>query len=162
MKLNSKKKKQAELKREDIIMNLPSFINEILLLINSGTALNDAFYKTAKSYEGDEGFFRSEVVKIAVSAKKSGESMIAGFFRFAGTAGVKELTRVAGFLIENQNRGTDMWDKLEELAAGLWEERKRLCMKKIKVAETKMSFPLGIMLLSLIIMTSAPAMLKIN
>ncbi len=150
------------MRREDIIMNLPFFINELLLLINSGVALSDAFYKTAKSYENDKGYFRGEIVKIAVNSKKSGDDMIAGFFRLARTAGVKELTRVAGFLIENRNRGTDMWDKLEELAEGLWEERKRLCLKKIKVAETKMSFPLGIMLLSLIIITSAPAMLKIN
>ncbi len=160
--MNFNRKKAIEACREDVIMNLPFFINEILLLINSGVTLNDALYKTAESYEGDSGFFRSEISKIARSSKRNGENMLTGFYIFARNVNVKELTRVAGFLLENRNRGTDMWDKLEEIAEGLWEERKRLCMKKIKLAETKMSFPLGIMLLSLIIMTSAPAMLKIN
>ena len=51
---------------------------------------------------------------------------------------------------------------MEELSEDLWAERKRICMEKIKVSETKMSFPLGIMLISLILMTSAPALMQIR
>ena len=50
----------------------------------------------------------------------------------------------------------------EPLPEDLWEERKRLCMEKIKKSELKMSFPLAIMLISLILMTSAPALMQIT
>ena len=66
------------------------------------------------------------------------------------------------YLYENKNRGTELFDSLSELAEDLWEERKRLCMEKIKKSELKMSFPLAIMLISLILMTSAPALMQIT
>lgn len=53
-----------------------------------------------------------------------------------------------------------MWDRLAEEGERLWEERRRRAMEKIKIAESKMSFPLGIMLIALIIITAAPAMLQ--
>ena len=63
--------------------------------------------------------------------------------------------------MENQNRGTDLWDKLAEQSEMLWEERKRAAMRKIRLSESKMSFPLGILLIALIVITAAPAMLQI-
>ena len=74
----------------------------------------------------------------------------------------KELTRAAGILMENRDRGTDLWEKLAEQSEALWTERKRAATEKIRLAESKMSFPLGIMLMALIIITAAPAMMQIR
>ena len=73
---------------------------------------------------------------------------------------MKEFSRVSGILLDSRDRGTQMWDRLAEEGERLWEERRIRAMEKIKIAESKMSFPLGIMLIALIIITAAPAMLQ--
>ena len=162
----TKLKKQKQRQREDIILDLPSFINQLLLLMDSGLVLNEAIRRVAYEYgrlpEEQQSFFTREVAEILRRCEKSGENLINEFYAFAGRSDVKELIRTANFLYENKNRGTEIWDRLSDLSEDLWEERKRLCMERIKVSETKMSFPLGIMLISLILMTSAPALMQIR
>ena len=159
-------KKLIEKQKEEIVMGLPAFINQLLLLMDSGLILRDAFKKIAFEYaalpEKDRDHFTEKVAEIAADADKTGMDVINGFYYFACGANVKELTKTANFLYENKNRGTELWESLSGLAEDLWDERKRLCMERIKKSELKMSFPLGIMLISLILMTSAPALMQIG
>lgn len=165
MKLKSKRKKEIEKRRLEIVYSLPGFINRLLLLMNSGAVLNEAFCKIAIEYQeaGEErkNYFTEEICRIYNESQKNGESVIKGFHRFGRESNVRELSRVANILAENQNRGTDLWDKLAEQGELLWEERKRTAMREIRMAESKMSFPLGVLLIALIIITAAPAMLQI-
>lgn len=161
-----KKRKEDEKHREEIILSLPSFINQLLLLMDSGLILNDAFKRVALEYRRtplkNRNYFAEKVITVYEESEKTGEGVINGFYSFACREKVKELTKTANFLYENKNRGTELYKSLSELSEGLWEERKRLCMEKIRKSELKMSFPLGIMLISLIIMTAAPALMQIN
>ncbi len=163
--MKSKVRKMQENNRQDIILTLPSFINQLLLLMNSGAPVQAAFCKIAESYESfDErrhNYFTREICNIYDSSMKNGENVINGFYNFARRSNVRELTRAASILYENQSRGTDLWEKLAEQSELLWEERKRTAMSRIRLAESKMSFPLGILLMALIIITAAPAMLQI-
>lgn len=163
--MKSKTKKENEKKRLEIICSLPGFINRLLLLMNSGAVLNEAFCKIAIEYQNTDddrkNFFTEEICRIYEESQRNGESVIKGFYRFGRESNVRELSRVANILAENQNRGTDLWDKLAEQGELLWEERKRTAMKEIRMAESKMSFPLGILLIALIIITAAPAMLQL-
>ena len=159
------KRKVAEQNREDIIITLPGFINQMLLLMNSGMIMQDAFCRIAENYaqytQKRQNYFTEQVVKIYSESKRNNENVIAGFYKFSRLSGVKELTRVAAMLLENVDRGTDLWEKLAEHSEALWAERKRAVLEKIRLAESKMSFPLGIMLIALIIITAAPAMMQI-
>lgn len=146
-------------------MSLPGFINQLLLLMNSGVILQDAFCRIADGYgqlpEARQNYFTREIYNIYQSAAETGESVIPGFYRFGRFSGVKELTRVSNILMENRDKGTDLWEKLAEQSEALWAERKRLALERIRLAESKMSFPLGLLLLALIIITAAPAMMQI-
>lgn len=154
-----------EKNRQEIIISLPGFINQLLLLMNSGAVVTEAFCKIAESYksldERRQNYFTREICNIYEASMKNGENVINGFYNFARCSNVRELARVASILLENQNRGTDLWEKLAEQSELLWEERKRTAMSRIRLAESKMSFPLGILLMALIIITAAPAMLQI-
>lgn len=165
-KQHKKQKKLMETRREETIMALPGFINQMMLLLDSGLILNDAFLNIASEYarlpEREKNYFTEKVAEIAEEAMKSGTGAINGFCRFAMSCSIKELTKTANYLYENKNRGTELWDSLSELSGDLWEERKRLCMVRIRRSELKMSFPLAIMLISLILMTSAPALMQIT
>ena len=160
--MKSDEKKTVKKQKEEIIMALPGFINQLLLLMNSGTAVKDAFCRIAGSYtvlpEARKNSFTEAVCSIYDNSCKTGENVIAGFYCYSRLSGVKEL---ANILMENRDKGTDLWEKLAEQSDALWAERKRLALEKIRLAESKMSFPLGILLIALIIITAAPAMLQI-
>ncbi|MCR5182945.1 MAG: hypothetical protein K6D56_07960 [Clostridia bacterium] len=161
-----KEREKALREKQDVIMELPGFLNQVLLLMDSGLILRDAFMNVAGEYgsipEAERGFFRDRVLKMAVTSNLTGEDVISLFYEFSCRTDVKELKKAGNFLYENRNRGTEIWERLSELSEGLWQERKRLCLERMRVAETKMSFPLGIMLISLILMTSAPAVMQIT
>ncbi len=160
-----KVKKIMKKNREDIIMTIPAFINQLLLLMNSGIVLQDAFCKIADGYgrlpNDRQNYFTREINNIYLTSSRSGENVIVGFYKFSKFSNVKELSRVANILMENREKGTQLWDKLAEQSEALWAERKRLAMERIRLAESKMSFPLGFLLLALIIITAAPAMMQI-
>lgn len=160
-----REKREDERKHGDIIIMLPSFINQLLLLMNSGAALENSFEKIAESYEkipdNRKTYFEVSICNIYNTGKKTGESNIVGFYKFARLSNVKELNRVAGIMMENRDKGTELWQKLAEQADALWTERKRIATEKVRLAESKMSFPLGVLLISLIIITAAPAMMQI-
>ena len=154
-----------ERNREDIIMTMPGFINQLLLLMNSGITAQEAFMRIGESYgrlpEERQNYFTREISGIIQASQRNGESVILGFYRFSSFSAVKELTRTANILMENRDRGTDLWEKLAEQGEALWASRKNTALEKIRLAESKMSFPLAILLTALIIITAAPAMMQI-
>ena len=157
------RRKDAEKRRDDIIMSIPTFINQLLLLLSSGMVLQEAMDKIALKYGedgGDKNYFTKSVYELYEVSKKNGDNFLNSFCKFGKESHVKEFSRVSGILLDSRDRGTQMWDRLAEEGERLWEERRRRAMEKIKIAESKMSFPLGIMLIALIIITAAPAMLQ--
>lgn len=143
---------------------LPSFINQILLLLNSGMVLQEALKYVAVHYKKLEddrkNTFILEYIKVYDDSLKTGESMIKGFYRLGRESRVKELSRVAGIIADSGRRGVNLWDKLADEGEELWEERKRNALERIRLSESKMSFPLGLLLIALILITAAPAMLQ--
>lgn len=159
-----KDKKKEEKRRSDIIYALPSFINQLLLLLNSGMVLQEAMIYIAVSYKNmDENHYNVFIIsyiKIYDDFLKTGESILKGFYRFGKDSRVKELSRVAGIIADSGQRGTELWDRLAAEGENLWAERKHIALEKIRLSESKMSFPLGLLLIALILITAAPAMLQ--
>ncbi len=164
--MKSKEKKTLEKQREEILIMVPSFINQVLLLMNSGMILPDALTRIAEQYESMEekrqNCFTREICLINKMSQNSGENIVILFYQFSRRANVKELNRVANIMVENMNRGTALWNKLAEEGEMLWQERKRIAMEKMRISESKMSFPLGLLLVSLLLLTAGPAFLQMK
>ena len=118
-------RKEAEKHREEIILSIPGFISQLLLLMDSGLVLNDAVRRIASEYssfpQGERNYFTEKVAGIYEDCERTGENVISGFHAFAFKEKVKELTKTANYLYENKNRGTDMFLSLSELSESLWE-----------------------------------------
>ena len=140
-----------------MISSLPSFINQILLLLNSGMVLQEAMIYIAVNYKKldreRQDTFILEYIRVYDDSMKTGESIIKGFYRLGRDSRVKELSRVAGIIADSSRRGVDQGEQL-------WRERKRTALEKIRLSESKMSFPLALLLIALILITAAPAMLQ--
>ena len=80
---------------------------------------------------------------------------------YASKHDVKELIRIAAILTENEKRGSDVVDSLARESRYLWDERKIVAKEQGKSIDARMSYPLGLLLILLIVITMAPAMMNI-
>ena len=148
-----------------MIRQLPEFVNRLVLLLNAGLVLNSAFEKAAgeNKYPEREGsdYFYSRLRDIYISSKTANGSMHGEFKRFARESGVKELMRISNILGDNISKGVNLTEKLERESELLWINRKKSCEERGRLAETKLTLPLMIFLIVLMIITIAPALMEL-
>lgn len=160
-----KKTNTEDENRKDIVRCLPRFTNQLLLMMNAGMILSDAFEKITESYEliknEDKGCFEKELIEVYESNKEHRISTAGLINEWANRHNVKELMRIATILTENEKRGSDVIDNLSRESKYLWDDRKIIARESGKMIDTKMSYPMGLLLLLLIVITMAPALLNL-
>ncbi|MDO4392810.1 MAG: hypothetical protein Q4C80_00140 [Bacillota bacterium] len=158
-------KKEQEQRKNSVMRQLPEFVNRLVLLLNAGLVLNTAFEKTVEEsvrYCGDDkDYFYSNMSDIYESVKHANGSMSKGLRNFAKESGIKELMRVSNIISDNINKGVELNKKLERESELLWIMRKKNCEERGKMAETKLTLPLMLFLMVLIIITVAPALIEL-
>ena len=154
---------EAEARRE-IMRGLPRFCNQLFLMMNAGMILSDAFETICSSYieygrENMTVFERelSDLYKENTDHRISTASLIS---EYAARHNVKEMIRIAAILTENERRGSDVIESLSRESKYLWDDRKIVARESGKMIDTKMSWPLGLLLILLIVITIAPALLN--
>lgn len=151
--------------RQSIIMGMPRFSNQLLLMMNAGMILSDAIERISNSYRifGEEnmGFFEHEMAELADKNMEHRSSTAGLINDLAAKYNVKELMRISTILTENERRGSDVIDNLERESRYLWDDRKIIARERGRMIDTKMSYPLAILLLMLIVITMAPAMMNL-
>jgi len=150
--------------KESIIRALPEFINKIVLLLNAGLVMNSAFVKAVEDYKnfGQEGdYFYGQMELIFKRIQETNGSMTEELRAFAKRSGVKELMRVSGIISDNISKGANLVEKLQKENEFLWFTRKKQSEEKGRLAESKLTLPLVILLLVLVMITEAPALMKI-
>ena len=159
------RKKEMEQRRNSVMRQLPEFINRLVLLMNAGLVLNTAFEKTVEEsvrYGRDvDDYFYANINGIYESVKYANGSMSRELRRFAKESGIKELMRVSNIIADNISKGVELNEKLERESELLWILRKKNCEERGKMAETKLTLPLMMLLMVLIVITVAPALIEL-
>ena len=157
------KRKQQE--RESVIRQLPEFVNRLVLLLNAGLVLSTAFERSVEESmelsDTKDDYFYGKLREIYVNVKTVNGSMHRELREFARKSGIKELIRVANIICDNVSKGTGLTEKLQAESEILWMNRKKNCEERGRLAETKLTLPLVIFLLVLIVITIAPALLEL-
>lgn len=156
--------------REDaensVKLKLPEVLSQIVILLKGGMIFSEAFYKTVEEHRAYEvsndsaGYFLEQLDKIAQNCKLNNASLVEELTEFSKRIQVADLLRVTGIIRENISKGTDLTDKLEDEAQALWFARKKRAEAGGSIAETKLTVPLAIDLIVLVIITIAPAMIE--
>lgn len=156
------RKREKELRKE-VVLDLPRFTNQLMLMMNAGMILKDAFDQICLCYEKEEGSM-SAFQKIAVEGHESNSgnrvSTAELINEMAEKCSSKELMRIASILRENERKGTDIIENLDYESRYLWDKRKIIAREQGKMMEMKMAYPLGLLLIVLMVVTMAPAMLE--
>ena len=150
--------------RRSILRGLPRFCNQLFLMMNAGLILSDAFDTITGSYSGfernDLSFFERELAELNEATDHHRISTAEVISEYAVKHDVKEMIRIATILAENEKRGSDVIESLERESRYLWDERKVVARECGKMIDTRMSYPLGLLLIVLIVVTMAPALLN--
>ena len=155
--------KTAAEERRSIMRGLPRFCNQLYLMMNAGLILSDAFDTISTGYESNKNCssFERDLVELRDATDGHRISTAQVINEYAVRHDVKELIRIAAILTENEKRGSDVVESLERESKYLWDERKTVARESGKAIDTRMSYPLGLLLIVLIVITMAPALLNI-
>lgn len=150
--------------RREIMKGLPRFCNQLFLMMNAGMILSDAFERICASYaeygEDHMSVFEKELTALCMENDGHRKSTATLINEYAARHNVKELVRIATILTENERRGSDVIESLSRESSYLWDDRKIVARESGKMIDLKMSWPLGMLLILLIVITMAPALLN--
>lgn len=158
------RRKEAE-EQESVLRQLPGFINRLVLLLNAGLVINSAFERAVEESvavrKEKNDYFYMNLNNIYASMKTANGSMGQELKAFARRSKVQELMRVSNIINDNVSKGTELTGKLQSESELLWIGRKKRCEEIGRLAETKLTLPLMLFLLVLIVITIAPALLEL-
>lgn len=159
-------KKAHKKKRDSITRQLPEFVNRLVLLLNAGLVLSAAFERSVEeslnSDEAEEDYFYGKLREIYLHMKETNSPLNQEFRAFAKESGDNGLMRISNILSDNISKGVALTEKLQCESEVLWVNRKRDCEERGRLSETKLTLPLTIFLLVLIILTVSPALLELQ
>ena len=93
--------------------------------------------------------------------RNSNAAFSAELIRMAERLEVREFARLAVVLRDSLGSGNDLVGKLENESILMWRERKAAIQTLGRVADTKLIFPLMIILTVLIVIVMTPAILQL-
>ncbi|HZK01527.1 MAG TPA: hypothetical protein VFC96_01560 [Anaerovoracaceae bacterium] len=155
--------RKVKICKDEIVNALPELIDKVVLLLNAGMFIEPVITKVALDNKNntDSNILLYGLHDLIIKAGESNSSLIHELSVYAIRSGVRELIRFASIVENNFNKGSDLVEKLEGEGILLWTGKKKLAEEKAKLAGTKLSFPLMLLLLSLIVITSAPMLMSI-
>lgn len=162
---HTKKKleRKEEAERESVMRELPELLNKIVLMLHAGLVFSAAFYRAIdgeeQKSEAERTYFSRKLISLRRQMEETNRPLSGQLEDLAGETGVREMIRVAGIVTENLEKGAVLAEKLQSESEMLWHMRKKAAERACRVAETKLTFPLMILLMVLISVTIAPAML---
>ncbi len=163
-----RRKKRLRRRAADIEAEFPSMCLQLILLLNAGLVVSSAFERLAA---GNSGMPRERMEKegkslyvifgdIARESASSNISFVEQIYLFSKKCRSRTFIRFAVMVMDNAQHGSSLADKLEREREQLWSSRLSSARGRAKEAETKLCFPLMLLLVSLVSICTAPALLQ--
>ena len=144
---------RAGKKEEQVLMELPSVLSKITLLVNSGMVLRDAWTLVARQ---GEGILYEEMRKTCMDLDNNMSEQKA-FAGFAERCPKKEVKRLVMVITQNLSKGrTGLSKYLPELSAEIWRARELSVKEKAESASRKLMIPSFLIFTGIMIMAIGP------
>ena len=153
--------KKIDERHEKILIAMPDFTNKIVILSGAGMTLRGAIIKVAKEMSVDTPLYQE--LQHCVKMMENGTSDEKALSYMTLRCNTPQMRRFISVALQNMKRGgSDVIAALQEIGQEQWAERKAAAMRLSAAAETKLLFPMLLMLGSVIVMTVAPAVMSIG
>ncbi len=146
-----------------LVLELPLFLNKLLLLLQAGQTLHSAMLRAAEAYASDDAHPLAR--QLAIVHAQLGHAVpfaqtIEGLARRCST---QEITYFTSAILMNYKRGGDeLVSALRGLSRDLWERRKAAVKSLGEEASAKMIFPLMLIFMAIMVAVAAPAIMQFN
>ncbi len=151
--------------KEHRIRALPSFITKIVLMLNSGLITQQALEHVIHLYDEKDRkhseILYYEINQALLHAKENNISVETAIRTYGKRIKTREVQRIMNILADNMQTGSNIIRKLETELDEAWLNRKRIAEEKGKIAESQLSFPLGILLIVILVIVMTPAIMGI-
>lgn len=154
-----KLEKQESERRVQILMDLPEFVNKLVLLINAGETVQQAIrhsVHTKKEVEKSPLYKELEEMVSKLSSNQPFNQVMEDFNKRCSIQEVSLFT--SSVLLNYRKGGDDLVIALRQLSQDLWKTRKTLSKVQGEEASSKMLFPMMMIFIAIIIMIGWPAM----
>jgi hypothetical protein len=150
-----------------MVRDFPEFTDRLLLMLNAGLVVSEALSRIAADYELRRGAGKprqlyEELAAIRQRVENTNAPLAVELNMMAARSGVRELMRFASIVSDNIGKGSALADKLKAEGELVWKLRRKDAEETGRLAETKMILPMTLTLLTLVMITMAPAMMDMQ
>lgn len=145
-------KKGLEQRRNQLMLDHPTLVNRIMLLLGAGLTVRKAVERLADEYEierkkGGEKRYVYEEICVMAQEMRDGVSEGRAVERFGKRCGLLPYLRFASVITQNLKKGAEgILDILEKESIDALEKRKARVLQQGEIAGTRLLFPMIIML----------------
>lgn len=148
-------------RHEKILIDMPDFTNKILILTGAGMTLRAALIKISDEMSNDTVLYQTlakcvQMMRNGITDEKALDYMTI-------QCNTPQMRRFISVVLQNMKRGgTDVIAALQDIGREQWEERKAAAKRLCAEADSKLLFPMMLMLFSVVLMTVTPALSQIT
>lgn len=152
-------RRKVEDRRQAVLRELPLLLNRLVVLVNAGENVRRALSRALDGGQKRPHPLRDEL-RAALAAMDRGESLQLAMEEFGRRCGVQEAQLFSAVLLMNMKRGGDMLvPALQDLARQMWDKRKAAARTLGEQASSRLTFPLAVIFLIIMVLTGAPALM---
>lgn len=154
-------KKKVETRHLQIAIEMPDFTNKILILSGAGMTIRAALIKISHEMASNSPLY--EELAYSVRMLENGATEEAALERLNVRCNTPQMRRFTSVILQNLHRGgSDVIGALQDIGREQWAERKAAAKKVAEEADTKLLFPMMLMLGAVVLMTIAPAVMSMQ
>lgn len=164
---NSRMSEQIKKRKEEVLMDYPLIINQLVLYLGAGMTIYSSFLKMSESYEMRreqniiEKRYAYEELTRMIHQLQGGVSQEKAYYDFGQRIGLMPYMKIVSFITQNLYQGSkELLHLLEREEQAAFEERMNRARKAGEEAGTKLLFPMILLLVVVMIIVMVPAMLR--
>lgn len=150
--------KAVEDRHLKVAMDLPDYISKLIILTSAGMTLRAAMKKVSEEMSTPSPLY--QLMGQAMCNMENGISENIALDQVMRRCNMPEIRRLIGVIEQNLQRGgSEVTIAMQTIGDEMWSNRKAKAKQLAAEAETKILFPMMLMMFSVIIMTVVPAIL---
>lgn len=151
--------KQAKQKQQLILIELPEFVNQLLLLIHAGSTVQQAFMHCVSQRKNDKDSPLYDELEESLKLLQNNESFSRVLEKVNKRFGMAEFSILTTTILLNYRKGgDDLVLALRDFSHQLWEKRKAQGRIRGEEASAKLVFPMILIFIAIMLMISWPAL----
>ncbi len=164
---NSRLEEKIKARNEEILMDYPVIVNQLVLYLGAGMTIQGSFSKMNDEYQKKreenviEKKYAYEEIKIMMHQLQSGVSQEKAYYDFGQRVGLLPYIKIVSFITQNLYQGSrELLYLLEQEEENAFRERVNQAKKLGEEAGTKLLFPMILLLIVVMLIVMVPALLR--